>query len=184
MWGFLALEVIRVVPKCQPTPVCCSYTPDIELFLFQPAALLYLARLVTNTVTLWANWEGLLACQAHLLVSFSFSSLSLSATHLGLVIHDSWSRVSKFNLRCDKTAHIYKLCAESLPIWIVLTSFFCQTCAAYQTHNMQAVCTKGRSTNRLNGEKSCQSNDKESTNKTANGICQEWKRINLQLQTI
>lgn len=114
---------------------------------------------------------------------FSFSLLSLSATHLGLVIHDSWSRVSKFNLRCDKTAHIYKLCAQSLPIWIVLTSFFCQTCAAYQTHNTQPVCTKGRSTNRLNGEESCQSNDKECNNNSANGICLEWKGINLQHQT-
>lgn len=105
----------------------------------------------------------------------SSSSLPLSsATHLGLVIHDSWSSVSKFNLRCDKK-HISINCVQRA--WLYAdrfsTSFLCLTCAGYQIHNTRAVCTKGRAANRLNWERSCQSSDKECKNKTAHGIRQE-----------
>lgn len=139
----------QILNKCHPTPICWWHISHIKLLLFQLACLQYRVPSLTNTLS--AGWVSLSVCQA---VSPCLFAFSLSATHLGLVIHDSWSMVSKFNLRCDKTAHIYKFCAECLPIWIVLTSFFCQTCAAHQTHNAQAVYTTGISTNRLNGDKS------------------------------
>lgn len=116
----IAGEVIKADPKCHSTPVCCCYTPK-----YQTTVISSSFTSLANTGTLSASWMALPPCQAALLslhVAFSFSP-PLSATHLGLVIHDSWSRVSKFNLRCDKTAHIYKLCAESLPMWIIFNLF-------------------------------------------------------------
>lgn len=120
-WGFLASEVIKAEPTQKPLHCCCL------LLLHATISNGFTAHVpsLANTGTLSASWVSLPPCQAALLslhVSVSFSP-PLSATHLGLVIHDSWSRVSKFNLRCVKTQHIYKLCAERLPMRIVLNLF-------------------------------------------------------------
>lgn len=91
-------------------------------------------------------------------ISFS-SSPQLSATHLGLVTHDSWSALSKFNLRCDlgkgeKKKHISVTRVQRDCVYQdrFSTSFFSRTCAENQRPHTQALCTKGRAANRLNGE--------------------------------
>lgn len=111
----------QILQKNHLVGVCCCHTPQ-----FQTVLLLYHVPSLANTGTLSASWVALPPCQPAFLslyVSVFFFSPPPATTHLGLVIHDSWSRVSKFNLRCVKTAHIYKLCAESLPAWIVLNLF-------------------------------------------------------------
>lgn len=136
----------------------CSFY-NLLLCLIKPLhwqhTLSQLSRSASFFLSLYLSLFFSISLSFSLPVSLSSCPLSLSATHLGLVIHDSWSRVSTFNLRCDKTAHIYKFSAESLPIWIDLTSFMCSM------WNTQDPGTKGRPANRLNDDDSCQSNDKE-----------------------